>query len=963
MKQYMNRLLTIAAVLLASAGAWAGEVTIIVTPNNAAGTVVASQASAGQTCTITVTPASGYYLTVENLTAVTTLDGGGMQAPMRRDIGFSDETLTITPTNADADPSGVTTYTFTMPADEYINVEVTAGFQSLITISPSVTLTGWTYGENPNTPEVDGNIGKGEETFTYAVKGTTNFSETVPTDAGEYTVKASVAAINKYAAGEATADFTISKATITPSVTLQDWTFGTTANTPVVSGNTGDGQVTYTYATKGGTSYSAIVPSAAGDYTVKATIAETANYQGSEVTADFTIGKATAIITKAPTAISNIVYTGQPQALITAGEAEGGELQYKLGEDGIYSTEIPTATESGFYFVYYKVVADANHTDLTEDFIKVGIGQTAATLTKEPVAISNLIYTGEAQTLVTAGEANGGEVLYKLGADGTYGTEVPTAIDADTYSVYYKVVGDENHTDVAEAYVDVTISKAAITPTVTLAGWTYGGNANTPSVTGNTGDGEVTYTYRAENVAEYTETLPNVAGNYIVMATIAETDNYLGGEAVSEFTIAKADFANVTITEIPSQVFTGQSITPSVVVIFNDEEVSSDEYSVAYTDNVNAGEATVTLTSTGKNFLTTNTKSVNFLITAAEATIIAENKTVVYNGEPQPYTDASVDKGEVIVSYYATEEERSKGSNKLEDVPLNAGIYYIQLTQGDANYVSNPVNVTYTISKAAITPTVILESWVVGSEPNEPEVEGNLGEGDVVFSYKQIDAEAFTTEVPSAAGNYIVKAVIAETDNYFGGEVTAEFSIVNKTLVAEEVFVNNNTYATYYNSQEDILLPEGVVAYVVTGVNGSTLTTQALSYIPQDTPVLLEKNDGIVTRNDEITDNLLIGSATGVEVNSITNGVVYVLYNNQFVKSISGTIPVGRAYLVLDTTAGAPACLFFDFNDSTGINVVTINVNEGMTDADWYTLDGRKLHQKPSKNGLYIKNGKKIVIK
>ena len=41
MKQYMNRLLTIAAVLLASAGAWAGEVTIIVTPNNAAGTVVA----------------------------------------------------------------------------------------------------------------------------------------------------------------------------------------------------------------------------------------------------------------------------------------------------------------------------------------------------------------------------------------------------------------------------------------------------------------------------------------------------------------------------------------------------------------------------------------------------------------------------------------------------------------------------------------------------------------------------------------------------------------------------------------------------------------------------------------------------------------------------------------------------------------------------------------------------------
>jgi len=28
----------------------------------------------------------------------------------------------------------------------------------------------------------------------------------------------------------------------------------------------------------------------------------------------------------------------------------------------------------------------------------------------------------------------------------------------------------------------------------------------------------------------------------------------------------------------------------------------------------------------------------------------------------------------------------------------------------------------------------------------------------------------------------------------------------------------------------------------------------------------------------------------------------------------------------------------------------------------WYTLDGRKLQQKPAKSGLYIKNGRKVVI-
>ena len=368
------------------------------------------------------------------------------------------------------------------------------------------------------------------------------------------------------------------------------------------------------------------------------------------------------------------------------------------------------------------MIADANHTDLKEDSIKVGIGQTVAAVTNVPVAKTNLVYTGEAQTLITEGTATGGTLQYKLDADGIYGTSLPEAIDAKTYTVYYKVVGDENHIDVAEASLEVTISKAAINPTVMLEGWTY------------------------------------------------------------------------------------------------------------------------------------------------------------------------------------------------------------------------------------------------GSEPNEPEVDGNPGEGEVTFSYKMVEDEDFTPEVPSAAGDYIVKAVIAETDNYFGGEATAEFSIVNKTLIAEDVFAYGNTYATYYNPHEDMLLPDGVVAYVVTGVNGHTMTTQALSYIPQETPVLLEMNEGIVTRNDDFADNLLVGAATDVSVSRITNGVVYVLYNNQFVKSVSGIIPAGRAYLVLDMDAEAPACLFFDFNDPTGINVATFNVNDETSSDNWYTLDGRKLQQKPSKNGLYIKNGKKIVV-
>lgn len=132
MKHNMNRVLsTIALLLLASIGLWAGEVIKVVKPTNAnAGTVV-STVSDG-VCTLTVTPATGYYLTAENLKAVPTLSGNGMQAP-RRDVQIDfveEDELEITPTNPDANPSGVTTYWFYMPEDENLNVEVTAEFQA-----------------------------------------------------------------------------------------------------------------------------------------------------------------------------------------------------------------------------------------------------------------------------------------------------------------------------------------------------------------------------------------------------------------------------------------------------------------------------------------------------------------------------------------------------------------------------------------------------------------------------------------------------------------------------------------------------------------------------------------------------------------------------------------------------------------------------------------------------------------
>ncbi|MCQ2121977.1 MAG: InlB B-repeat-containing protein [Fibrobacter sp.] len=88
----------------------------------------------------------------------------------------------------------------------------------------TVAIDDWTYGETAKTPTTSATFkAAGEPTVTYSVKDANSWSSTVPTDAGEYTVKATVAETANYVGGEATWDFTIKKATIVLNVPDDQW--------------------------------------------------------------------------------------------------------------------------------------------------------------------------------------------------------------------------------------------------------------------------------------------------------------------------------------------------------------------------------------------------------------------------------------------------------------------------------------------------------------------------------------------------------------------------------------------------------------------------------------------------------------------------------------------------------------------------------------------------------------------
>lgn len=438
MKTNKKFFVMVVASLLMATSVWAaGTVTVVKklngTVNAAAGTVESSIAQTNNVCTLTVTPASGNYVTVENITAERIIDAGKAQAPRR--APEMSNMITVTAETPTADPSGVTTYTFDMPASQDYDVEVTVDFQSRTSIeTATITLaqTSYTFTGEACEPAVSSVVLNNSTTLT-----TADYSVSYENNIGAGTATVKVTGLRTYT-GEATTTFTINKATLSElSVSIVGWTYGAEANTPEVDGNLGEGDVTFTYKAKDAETFSVTVPTNAGDYVVKAAVAETDNYAAGEATAEFTISKA----------------------------------------------ELTNAS-------------------------------------------------------------------------------------------------------------------------VSLTGWTYGDDANTPSVTGNLGNGAVTYTYANVEAPSmnYTSDVPTAAGNYSVKATIAATDNYLGTEVTNTFSIAQADLALVTIDAIADQDWTGEAIEPAVVVRFNGNVVSTDEYSVTYENNINPGTATVTLTTKNVNF-------------------------------------------------------------------------------------------------------------------------------------------------------------------------------------------------------------------------------------------------------------------------------------------------------------------------------------------------------------------------
>ncbi len=190
--------------------------------------------------------------------------------------------------------------------------------------------------------------------------------------------------------------------------------------------------------------------------------------------------------------------------------------------------------------------------------------------------------------------------------------------------------------------------------------------------------------------------------------------------------------------------------------------------------------------------------------------------------------------------------------------------------------------------------------------------------------------------------------------------------IEHNEVPTETQTVTSYGWATYIPSYA-VEFPENR-AYVVTAINGTCTTVAAVTKVPARTPVLL-KGEGEVTATilDEVVDapttNLLsIGTGT-----TPSGKYPYVLAKNGEGKAGfklwtgAASVLKDRVVMLLDETIGGESRSFLFLEDGETTGVADINRETITNNGSFFNLNGQRVAQ-PTK-GLYIVNGKKVVVK
>ena len=390
--------------------------------------------------------------------------------------------------------------------------------------------------------------------------------------------------------------------------------------------------------------------------------------------------------TKKPTSefCNNITYNGYEQIL-----TEEAEIGYKFINN--------KGTNAGEYTVSATLDENYKWEDGTDGDISF-----VCKIERNPVAkegsCKTLVYDGTTKTL-----ASGGENITLINNEGK---------NANSYIV--KVNANANY-----AFTDFSTSKELIC-SIGKKDLTVVANSNQSKTYGSS-DPTLTYTYSGNVSGEtpkFTGALQRVSGeavgSYLInKGTLALTDNgtFLANNynlifsGSTNFTITSKNISSLTITlDNTTYTYDKTEKRPNVVVKDGSKTLTlNTDYTLSYSNNINAGTGYVNITGMGGY---TGSSSKNFTINKRSITITANNQTINYGGSIAKGTGyitvSNLASGDTITSITLTQSTTSATTNGVI-IPSNATI-----SSGNNNYNITYKNGTLVINNVQICANIYL---------------------------------------------------------------------------------------------------------------------------------------------------------------------------------------------------------------------------------------------------------------
>lgn len=540
-------------------------------------------------------------------------------------------------------------------------------------------------------------------------------------------------------------------------------------------------------------------------------------------------------------------------------------------------------------------------------------------------------------------------------------------------------------------YVRYTLKKA---PTGS-SNLKFNGNSQPLISKGSSSTGTLKYSLDNTNFSTEIPEKTEVGTHRVYYRVENVTDNYNTKSGFLDVTIAPREITSFSLSQ-SSFVYDSTEKKPVVTVTYNNATIPSSDYTVSYTNNINAGTATVTLTDKeGGNFIISGSKT--FTITKADGSVKQKPSGIAnlsYNGNAQNLITAG--SSETGIIEYSLDK-----INYVTTIPTGTDaksytVYY--RVKGDANHKDvNNGSVNITIAKAALTVSAgYYEIYEGGAIP------------ELTVSYdgfKNNETEAVLTTKPTESCKATTSSKSGEYTINVSGAKAANYNITHKN---GKLVIMSLKFESGGNTSKD---EDDKATYQITSTEsgGGTTPTVAITddkevsgtfAIPETvtyynkTFVVTEIAEGAFENNKNLTEVIIPSTISGigdkafkgcVNLQSITvyNTTPINLYavgtRGEGTRSDGSSIfdGVNKALCILyvpdeSVELYKQALIWKDFQhiiplstNPTGINGVTKTEDEPF---DIYNLQGQKVKSKATSlegltRGIYIINGKKVTVK